>query len=244
MAELVARLRRIGPPAHDRRGAAGRVPVRRRRFQRRGRDRWRACPTDPVNTCSIAFDDPAFDESRVRPAGGAIATAPTTSSIRVESDDFDLIDTLARALRRALRRQLGHSHLPRLPAGAQACDRGAVGRRRRRDLRRLPALPPAPDGRADARARCRSACAGRCSACWAACIPRPIGRRACSAPRRPSRRWPAIRSRRTSTACRSCATPMRDACSAGFKRELAGYNAQRGVPAPRRAAPVPTTRWR
>jgi hypothetical protein len=54
------------------------------------------------------------------------------------------------AVRRALRRQLGHPHLPRLPAGAQARDGGAVGRRRRRELRRLPPLPHAPDGRAAA----------------------------------------------------------------------------------------------
>jgi asparagine synthase (glutamine-hydrolysing) len=51
--------------------------------------------TDPVNTCSIAFDDPAFDESRY---AQAIAERYGTRHFvdRVASDDFDLIDTLAR----------------------------------------------------------------------------------------------------------------------------------------------------
>ena len=118
------------------------------------------------------------------------------------------------ALRRAVRRQLGDSDLPRLPARAQARDGRAVGRRRRRELRRLSALSPAPDGGADARARCRWRCAGRCSACSAAPIPRPTGRRGCSAPSRRSRRWRATRSRPISTACRSCATTCGSSSSA------------------------------
>jgi asparagine synthase (glutamine-hydrolysing) len=48
----------------------------------------------PVDTCSIAFSDPAFDESR-----HALAVAERFGTRhhvdRVESDDFDLIDTLA-----------------------------------------------------------------------------------------------------------------------------------------------------
>jgi asparagine synthase (glutamine-hydrolysing) len=54
-----------------------------------------AASSDPVNTCSIAFADPRFDES---------AYAKRVSDLyrtrhhvdRVESDDVDLIDTLAR----------------------------------------------------------------------------------------------------------------------------------------------------
>ena len=49
----------------------------------------------PVNTCSIAFSDPAFDESR---HAQAVADRYRTNHHvdRVESDDFDLIDELAR----------------------------------------------------------------------------------------------------------------------------------------------------
>jgi len=49
----------------------------------------------PVNTCSIAFSDPAYDESRF---AQEVATRYHTRHFvdRVESDDFDLIDALAR----------------------------------------------------------------------------------------------------------------------------------------------------
>jgi asparagine synthase (glutamine-hydrolysing) len=48
----------------------------------------------PVNTCSISFVDPAFDESRF---AQQVADRYRTRHFvdRVESDDFDLIDTLA-----------------------------------------------------------------------------------------------------------------------------------------------------
>jgi asparagine synthase (glutamine-hydrolysing) len=48
----------------------------------------------PVNTCSIAFADPAFDESRF---AQQVASRYGTRHFvdRVESDDFDLIDRLA-----------------------------------------------------------------------------------------------------------------------------------------------------
>jgi asparagine synthase (glutamine-hydrolysing) len=49
----------------------------------------------PVNTCSISFSDPAFDESRY---AQMVAERYQTRHFvdRVESDDFDLIDALAR----------------------------------------------------------------------------------------------------------------------------------------------------
>ena len=49
---------------------------------------------EPVNTCSIAFSDPAFDESSF---AQAVANRYRTNHHvdRVDSDDFDLIDTLA-----------------------------------------------------------------------------------------------------------------------------------------------------
>jgi len=50
---------------------------------------------EPVNTCSIAFSDPAFDEFQVRAASRA--ALPDAHFVdRVESDDFGLIDVLAR----------------------------------------------------------------------------------------------------------------------------------------------------
>ena len=54
-----------------------------------------ALSKEPVNTCSIAFSDPAFDESRY---AQQVAQRYGTRHFvdRVESDDFDLIDVLAR----------------------------------------------------------------------------------------------------------------------------------------------------
>ena len=53
-----------------------------------------AVSTNPVNTCSIAFSDPAFDESAY---AKRVADRYRTQHFvdRVESDDFDLIDRLA-----------------------------------------------------------------------------------------------------------------------------------------------------
>ncbi len=50
---------------------------------------------DPVNTCSIAFTDPAFNESEF---AKKVADRYKTNHFvdTVESDDFDLVDTLAR----------------------------------------------------------------------------------------------------------------------------------------------------
>ena len=48
----------------------------------------------PVNTCSISFDDPAYDETRF---AQQVAERYKTRHFvdRVETDDFDLVDTLA-----------------------------------------------------------------------------------------------------------------------------------------------------
>ena len=80
------------------------------------------------------------------------------------------------------------------------------------------------------------ACAGRCSACSGASIRRPTGRRGCSARRRRSRRWRATRSRRISTACRSCATTMRaQLFSNALQRAARRLLRAGGLPPPRRA---------
>ena len=54
-----------------------------------------AISTEPVNTCSIAFDDPAFNESAfAQTVADRYQTKHSVETVR--SDDFDLIDTLAR----------------------------------------------------------------------------------------------------------------------------------------------------
>ena len=50
--------------------------------------------SDPVKACSIAFDDPAFDES-AHARAVALRYGVTHFVDRVASDDFDLVDTLA-----------------------------------------------------------------------------------------------------------------------------------------------------
>jgi asparagine synthase (glutamine-hydrolysing) len=51
--------------------------------------------SEPVNTCSIAFDDPAFDESAfAQQVAERYGTRHRVETVR--SDDFGLIDTLAR----------------------------------------------------------------------------------------------------------------------------------------------------
>lgn len=51
--------------------------------------------SEPVNTCSIAFDDPAFNESEfAKMVADRYRTNHHVETVR--SDDFDLIDTLAR----------------------------------------------------------------------------------------------------------------------------------------------------
>ncbi len=130
--ELRRAAARVGAAAHDLRSAARRVPVRRRRFERGRRDdgrRWRTARSTPARSASTTRTStrPRFAQQ----VADRYRTAPSQRSRR--SDDFDLIDTLARLYDEPYRRQLGDPDLPRLPARAQARHGGAVGRRRRRD---------------------------------------------------------------------------------------------------------------
>ena len=95
---------------------------------------------DPVNTCSIAFQEKAFDESQY---AEQVARQYKTEHHHRNRRHRRLRAArhAGRPVRRAVRRQFGDPDLPRLPAGAQARDGGAVGRRRRREPGRLPPLP-------------------------------------------------------------------------------------------------------
>ena len=94
-AELRAAAARVGEAAHDLRGAAGRLPVRRRRFERRGRG-----DGGPVRRAGEHLLDrlrrPAVQRKRVRAAWWPTRYRTNHHVETVQSDDFDLIDTLAR----------------------------------------------------------------------------------------------------------------------------------------------------
>jgi hypothetical protein len=91
---------------------------------------------------------------------------------------------------------------------------------------RLPSLSLAHERGAPARPVARSGCANRCLAFLGAMYPKADwAPRRCCAPRPPSRRWRAIRSRATSTISRSCRRQRGQLYSESFKRELAGYRA-------------------
>ena len=129
-------------PAHDLRGAVGCIPVRRRRFERGGGDDGRPVQRTGEHLLDLVRRS-AVRRDPLRAGGGR--PLQDAALRRPRADRRLRPDRRARrSVRRAVRRQLGHSHLSRLPAGAQARHRGAVGRRRRRDLRRLPPLHAAP----------------------------------------------------------------------------------------------------
>ncbi len=70
--------------------------------------------SEPVNTCSISFGDPDFNEATIAAMVARALRRPITTWSRWSPDDFDLIDRLVGHLRRAVRRQLGHADLPGL----------------------------------------------------------------------------------------------------------------------------------
>jgi asparagine synthetase B (glutamine-hydrolysing) len=84
---------------------------------------------EPVNTCSIAFTDPQYDEAEF---ARLVAERYATRHHRRDRRQRRLRPRrhAGPPLRRTVRRQLGDPDLPRLPARAPARDRGAVGRRR------------------------------------------------------------------------------------------------------------------
>ena len=156
---------------------------------------------EPVNTCSISFNDPAYDEARF---AQQVADRYDTRHFvepgrkrRLRPDRH-----AGEAVRRTLRRQLGDPDLPGLPAGAQARHRGAVGRWRRREFRRLSPLSAAPDGREDARRVAARPAPAAVRHARPAVSQGRLGAHVCSAPRPRSRRCRAIPSKAISTVSR------------------------------------------
>ena len=97
-----------------------------------------------VRTFSIGFADPRFDESRWSD-GVAAQLGTRHTHRRLEwRDAMALVPAAGLELRRAVRRLVGAAHARRLAARARARDGRAVGRRRRRAVRRLHPLPRQP----------------------------------------------------------------------------------------------------
>ena len=122
-------------PSDDQRCPAGRVPERRHRLQRRGRVD-ESVATGPVKTFSIGFEEPEYDELRVRsPGGRAIPDGP--SRVRGPTGCGGDPPATRLALRRAVCGLLGGAHVLCGPDDANARDRGADRGRRGRELRRV-----------------------------------------------------------------------------------------------------------
>ena len=75
--------------------------------------------TRPVKTFSIGFGDPAFDESRGTPSWRRRPSAPSTTPSPSSLGPGRPCRALSRAVRRAVRRQLGPAHLARRPRDPQ-----------------------------------------------------------------------------------------------------------------------------
>nr|GEU28559.1 hypothetical protein [Tanacetum cinerariifolium] len=155
--------RTAGAPARGRpypaggRSAAGRLSVGRCRFQR-GRGHDGAVVGAPRRHVLDCVRRRRLRRVAVRADGGRALpdqpSQPDRAPARCATDR-----RTGAPVRRAVCRQLGAAHLPRMPAGAPARDRGAVGRRRRRKPGRLSPLPLASARGALARAAAAGAAA-------------------------------------------------------------------------------------
>ena len=191
--------------------------------------------SEPVNTCSIAFDDPAFDETRF---AQQVAERYRTRHFvdRVASDDFDLVDQLAgiydepyadsSAIPTYRVCQLARRHVTVALSGDGGDESFAGYRRYRMHLmeERMRAALPLGGAAAGVRLAGPRVSKGRLGAA--------------RVPRQDHVRVPGAGppSKRTCTACRSCREPMRSQLfSPGFRSQLGGYRANEVFRAPRRA---------
>ena len=93
----------------------------------------------PVTTCSIGFTE---EDAMTKPGCARVRGEPGREPLRADrraARDRSGVEAGV-ALRRALRRFLGGADLLCFASGAAACHGGAFGRRRRRELRGLPAV--------------------------------------------------------------------------------------------------------
>ena len=150
--------RRRGAAAHDRRRAAGRVPLGRHRFLDGGRA---DAGAERAPGAQLLDRLPRTRATTRRRTPKAVARASRHRSHRAlrlaASTRSSVIPRLPEMLRRAVRRRLADSDLPGVGDDARARHRGAVGRRRRRAVRRLQPLFPAAALAAARSTACRAA---------------------------------------------------------------------------------------
>jgi asparagine synthase (glutamine-hydrolysing) len=152
----------------------------------------------PVNTCSISFGDPAFNESAyAEQVARRYATNHHVES--VEPDDFDLIERLAGIYDEPY---ADSSAMPTYRVCELARKRVTVCLSGDGGMRASPVIGAIAGicTRNGYAAVCRKPSVAPSSVCWAHSIPRPIGRRRCCGPNRPCRPWRSMRSRAISRA--------------------------------------------
>ena len=142
----------------------------------------------PVTTCSIGFSESSYDEAHGRPAVRRQPGREPLRADRAAARDRPGPEA-GLALRRAVCRFFGDPDLLRFASRAAACDGGAFRRRRRRELRRLPALQTRPCGKTSCvrwfPRPCGEASLGR----WGSVSEAGLGAADRSAPNRHSRAW-------------------------------------------------------
>ena len=236
--ELIERARGVGRRA-DCRSAARRVSLRRCRFQRGRRDDGRL---------STSRSTPARSRSAIRRSTSRRTRnrwPPFATSHHVEQvdpDDFGLVDKLVVCMTSPMPtaprcRPIGCASLP------AAGDGGALGRRRRRELRRLSALSLALLRGASSSTAARGRSRPGVRAARAGLSESRTGRRRYFARSRPCRRCARDSSAATCTAYRFC-PDCAARCSAMVSRDLQGYRAREVFArTPQRADATIRFRW-